>query len=564
MARQDERPAIVLASRDERTLHLVGTELDRRYGRDYAIVRCRPESAHDLLTHLRDDGTQVALVIGATEDDDGIDVLGAVRELHPAAVRIVVVTWGRFDTAERVFDALGAGRIDHYCVRPEHPRDEEFHRLVTESLEDWSLAVGGGFEAVRIIGDPSAAISHTMRDLFTRNHIPIGFHDAHTERGRELLEAAGLVNPALPVVILRYKPEPTVLVAPTFPQIAEAFGLTSPLPADARFDVTVIGAGPAGLAAAVYAASEGLRVLIIERQAVGGQAGTSSRIRNYPGFPQGVTGNRLAFSAFNQAWSFGATFHFMRGARGLRVDGADRVVDLTDGTSVRSSAVVIASGVEYRRLGVPALEELLGRGVFYGASVTEAPAMRGRRVVVVGGGNSAGQAAVHLARFATHVSVLVRGQVAASMSDYLVRELAALATVDLREGVEVTGGGGDGRLEHVLVRDRATGALSREEADGLFALIGSEPMTGWLDGSVARDAQGFVLTGADVPGGSITGPDGTARPPMMLETSVAGVFAVGDVRYGSVKRVASAVGAGAISIQLLHGYLEDLRAVDPH
>lgn len=563
MTGQDQRPAIVLASRDERTTQLVGAELDGRYGRDYLVVRCEPGRAQDVLTRMRDDGAEVALVLVTTADPDGIESLAAIRRLYPTAVRMLVVTWGEFDSAARVFEALGSGRIDHYCVRPEHPRDEEFHRLVTESLEDWSLVHGGGFEAVRIIGDPTAPSTRMLRDTFTRNHIPLGVYDAASERGRAMLDGLGLADPVLPVVVLRYKPDPTVLIAPTYLQIAEAFGLTAALPPEARFDVTVIGAGPAGLSAAVYAASEGLSTLVVERQAVGGQAGTSSLIRNYPGFPQGVTGNRLAFSSFNQAWSFGATFQFMRGATGLRTDGADRVVDLSDGTAVRSSAVIIASGVDYRRLGVPALEALHGRGVFYGAAVTEAPGMRGRRAFVVGGGNSAGQAAVNLAKFATEVTVLVRGRIASTMSDYLIRALAALSNVEVLQGVEVTGGGGELELDHLVLRDRATGAERRVAADGLFALIGSQPKTDWLAGAVERDRWGFVLTGPDVPGGEVTGPDGVARPPLLLETSLAGVLAIGDVRQGSVKRVATGVGEGAISVQLLHSYLDSLRVPAP-
>jgi thioredoxin reductase (NADPH) len=349
-------------------------------------------------------------------------------------------------------------------------------------------------------------------------------------------------------------------VNPTDIEIADAFGLMSPPSADTLYDVVVIGAGPAGLAAAVYAASEGLSTLVVERQAVGGQAGTSSLIRNYPGFSRGVSGAHLAYRSFQQAWAFGTEFVFMREVVGLRADGPERIVSLSDGSSVRGRAVIIATGVDYRRLDVAELEAMIGRGVYYGAAVTEASAMTGRPVVVVGGGNSAGQAALHLSRYAKRVTLLVRAAgLAASMSEYLIEQLRSTRNVDIRYRGAVVGGTAlEDCLAGVEVRDLDRGTTDVIPASGLFVLIGSNPHTGWLDGIVQRDDAGYVATGRDVDRSSTEVPD---RTPLPLETSVPGVFAIGDTRRGSVKRVATAVGDGASVVQQLHGYLSEVPSI---
>jgi len=321
----------------------------------------------------------------------------------------------------------------------------------------------------------------------------------------------------------------------------------------------VIGAGPAGLAAAVYGASEGLSTVVLEPEAIGGQAGTSSLIRNYLGFPSGVSGGDLAVRAYNQAFSFGAEYVYGNPARGLRPEGAQLVVTMADGSEARSRAVVIATGMAYRRLGIPALDELTGAGVFYGAAASEARAMKGRHVFVVGGANSAGQAALHLARYAAQVTVLVRGRsLANSMSDYLIREIESAPNVTVRCRVAVTGGAGQGRLERLTLTDLESGAAETVAAGALFVLIGAEPHTQWLPGAVRRDPSGFLLTGTDLlQDGRVPEPWPLRRQPMLLESSLPGVFAAGDVRHGSVKRVASAVGEGSIAIHLVHRYLHD-------
>jgi thioredoxin reductase (NADPH) len=547
------RPAIVVVSRDPQTLAVLSEEIDKRYGEDYLVTtRESADLALEVLTDLRDHGTAVALIVVAwiSRDDNADSFLARAHMLHPAAKRVVVLKFGNFERTPEVFEALGAGTFDHYVLRPEHRRDEEFHAALTEALEGWAIDQGAGFEAVRVIGDPSSARSHELRDILARNHIPAGFHDAGSAEGHRQLSELGLVSPPLPVVLLRYTPEPTVLTNPSNPEFIDAFGMNTSFPEAARFDVTIIGAGPGGLAAAVYAASEGLQTLVVEKQAVGGQAGTTSLIRNYPGFARGISGNKLAFNCFHQAWSFGAAFRIMRSATALRADGADRIVELSDGTSVRSSCVVLAAGAHYQQLDVPVLDELVGRGVFYGAAVSEAPAMAGARVFVVGGGNSAGQAAMHLAKYASEVTILLRSRtLAASMSDYLVREIDAAANVTVRYGVELVGAAGTDHLNHLLVRELHKDAEAMLPADAVFVFIGSRPATDWLAGAVIRDQWGFICTDDTL------APEHRTSPALPLQTSMPGVFAVGDVRGGSVKRVASAVGEGAAVARSIHRYL---------
>jgi thioredoxin reductase len=555
----DDRPNILIVSREELCIRILDEEIGKRYSADYRIhLFGDPEQALEELIALREDDAPVALILSGYGpiDPQGLDFLTKARPVHPTSKRVAVVRWGDFDTTKPIFDAVTLGHIDHWVMRPEHQRDEEFHRSITEFLEDWSAGRGAAFEAVRIIGDRWTPRGHELADTFSRNHIPIGFYDAGARQGQEMLESLGLESPSLPVVVLRFAQPPTVMEDPTDIEIADAFGIMKPLPQDAHFDATVIGTGPAGLAAAVSAASEGYKTLVLERLALGGQAGMSSMIRNYPGFPKGVSGHKLAFNMFLQAWSFGVTFHWMREATGLRADGSEKIIELSDGTSVRSRSVIIASGASYRLLNVPALDELQGRGVFYSAGTSEASAMKGRHVFVVGGGNSAGQAARHLSQFAAQVTLLVRGEaLSASMSDYLIKEIHSSPNIDVRHNSEVVGGGGDGFLDHIVVRDRTSGEEAALEAGALFVLIGSEPRTQWLANAVARDPWGSILTGSDITSQQEFRWD-LERAPLILETSMPGVFAAGDVRRGSVKRVASAAGAGAAAIQILHEYFE--------
>ena len=407
----------------------------------------------------------------------GTELLARVRQLHPAARRVLLITWGDQASSEPIQRAIVLGDIDAYVVKPGTPPDEHFHRFVTEQLDEWGRSNLPGLEVVRVVGEEWAARSHELRELLGRNGIPFGFYPAGSPAGQRLLEEAGAAGKALPAVVLF---DGRILADPSNAEVGEAIGVQTK-PAGGCYDVTVIGAGPAGLAAAVYGASEGLSTVVLEPEAIGGQAGTSSLIRNYLGFPTGVSGGDLAVRAYTQAWNFGAEYVYGNPATGLRPEGSELVVTMADGSEVRSRAVVIATGMAYRRLGIPALDALTGAGVFYGAAASEARAMKGSEVFVVGGANSAGQAAVHLARYAAQVTMLVRGRsLADSMSEYLIREIESAPNIAVRSRVAVTGGAGQSRLENLTLTDLESGAAETVAAIALFVLIGAEPRTQWL------------------------------------------------------------------------------------
>ena len=544
------KPVILLVDDEDASLRALAGELCSRYGTHYRVVRCAsPGEALGRLRELRAGGAGVALILadqwmpGMT----GTEFLARVKELHPTARRGVLISWGDRSADGPILNAMALGQLEFFVAKLARSPDEQFHRVVTESLEEWWRERGGRFEAVTVIGDDRSARIHEIRDVLSRNSIPFGFHRSDSEEGRVVLERLGVDESRGPVVTLF---NDLVLVDPSNAEVAEALGVDVRA-AGQTFDVVIVGAGPAGLAAAVYGSSEGLRTALLEREAFGGQAGTSSRIRNYLGFPRGVSGVELASRAYEQAWIFGTHFIYGNPATSLTSDGDLRVIGLEDGSVVRSRAVVIATGVSYRRLGIPGLESLVGRGVFYGASTVEAPAVAARKAFVVGGGNSAGQAALHLSTYAQQVVILVRSRsLAASMSDYLIREIAAAPNISVRYDTEVVGGGGEGRLEYLELRDKKSGQRESLPADRLFVLIGAEPLTQWLPDDVARDQWGFILTGPDT-----VARETTTRAPSLLETSMPGVFAVGDVRRGTVKRVASAVGEGSIAIRFIHEFL---------
>jgi thioredoxin reductase len=557
--------AIVIVCREPGVREILHRELSKRYGADYQIVVCgRPAELEPWIRDLREVGLPVALVIGevGAQDPDGIEVLAKGRRIDPTALLVAAVRWGDWESMRSIFDAVTLGKIDHWVIRPVQDPAEEFHRSITEFLMEWSSQRGGGFEAAQVIGERWSMRSQELRDLFSRHRVPVGFYDATSEHVRQILLELGLESPELPVVVLRFGTERPALVNPSNLEIADAFGLMRPISGNEVFDVTIVGAGPAGLAAAVYASSEGLRTVVVEHEAIGGQAGTSSMIRNYPGFSQGISGARLAQETWQQAWTFGTTFVYMRRAESLsRSDGHYRL-RLSDSGVLTTRTVIIATGATYRRLGIPHLERLQGRGVFYGAAVSEAPAMRGRNVFVAGAGNSAGQTALHMAKWASRVTILVRAQsLADSMSDYLIRQIGATQNVDVCYRVQVADGTGTGTggLESLVLEDTTSGGWRSVPADALFVLIGSQPRTQWLGEAVARDQLGFIRTGPDL-SADTEGFWPPGRQPLPLETSLPGVFAAGDVRRGSVKRVASAAGEGAATIPLVHRHLHSTAA----
>jgi thioredoxin reductase (NADPH) len=558
------RPALLVVYGDPDMLAALEGDLGRRFGADYQIITAAtPAAGLDTLGRLRQAGEQVALLLadqwlaGMT----GVEFLSQAHQLHPAAKRVLFITYGDAVAGTAGLQAMALGQLDHYLNAPWGPPELQLYPTVGKALSQWARSTssfGPRPELVRIVGPRWSPRSHQLRDLMARNSITHGFYDADSDDGRRLLAQAGVEASGSPVMLLF---DGQVLVDPPNDRLARALGVQTQPTLD-RYDVAVVGAGPAGLAAATYAASEGLRTLLLEREAVGGQAGTTSLIRNYLGFPRGISGAELAARATEQAVVFGAELVYAQPATGLQPAGTDRVLTLADGGRAVSRTVVVATGVSYRRLPVPGLDELLGAGVFYGAAVTEAKAMRGQRVAVVGGANSAGQAAVHLARHAERVTLLVRGRsLAEGMSSYLVEELRRAGNITVRLRTEVTEVHGAGRLEAITVRDGTTGATETLPAAALFILIGAEPHTDWLAAALPRDERGFLLTGRDLArDGKLPADWPLDRPPLLLETGLPGAFAAGDVRHGSVKRVASAVGEGAIAIQLVHEYLREPEA----
>jgi thioredoxin reductase (NADPH) len=543
----DPRPAIVVVDDDPQSRERLERSLSGRYGRDYRVVaEGSTTTAFELLRSLRDAGEAVALIIADQwmAEDTGSAFLARTREIHPTAQRLLVAHWADFSANKAIVQASVLGEIDSFTNHPLIEADEQFHATVTEVLARWARENGRWGEAIKVVGERWDQHTQVLRDAFARWGLPFGFHDATSPDGRGLLKQAEVDGP-LPVVILA---SGRVLARPFPSDVAGALGATT-TPIEGVLDVVVLGAGPAGLAAAVYAASEGLRVLVVEPLNLGGQASSSPMLRNYLGFPGGVSGADLAARAYQQAWTFGADFLIGRTAAAIRAEGAERIVSLDDGSEARGRAIIIATGVSYRRMGIDSVERLAGRGVFYGSGAGEARALAGEPVFIVGGANSAGEAAIHLARHADRVTVLVRGaSIADMMSDYLVRELEAIGNIEIRSSTEVVEAVGDQRLRGLLLRNNATGATEEIPATAVFILIGAAPKTDWLPPEIARDERGFVLTGDDRPG---TGSDVWG-----LATTMSGVFAVGDARHGSVKRIAAAVGEGSTAIRQVHEYRE--------
>jgi thioredoxin reductase (NADPH) len=547
-------PVILAVDRSASDLAGIERELLDRYGRHYAIVCVGSAGeATRRLEELADEGEAVAVVLAGQELDGttGAALLGDIRRLHPHAKRALLVGWGDWGlraTGDAVLEAIEHGKIDHYVVRPIAPPDELFHQAISTFLLEWAEELRTAPYAIHVVGDEWSGRAGALRDVLERCAFPHAFCLADSDEGRRLLEGT---EPGieLPVVIL---PDGTKLVNPSDLELTRATG-SSVEPEDSEIDLLIVGAGPAGLSAAVYGASEGFRTLVVDTHGIGGQARSSSLIRNYLGFPRGISGAALARQAYEQAWVFGARFVFMQEVTELRREGERIAASLSEGAAVAARAVVLATGATYRRLGVPELESLAGAGVFYGGAGSDAHRLSGRDVYVLGGANSAGQAALHLARYARRVTLVARAaSLEAGMSHYLVRQLSATRNVDVRVGTEIVGGGGAGWLSELVLRDVVTGAEETVPADELYLSIGARPHTDWLPREITRDDEGFLLTGTDIPAGAWP----RERDPLPLETSMPNVLAVGDARHGSVKRVASAVGAGSIAIRLVHHLLD--------
>ena len=553
-------PVLFIVDADPQARVVAESALARRFGPDYRVLAAgTPQDALTALQRLADQGGEVALVAADLRlpGMDGVELLERAHALHPRSWRVLLVAMDRYHTRVPFTElatlqrATALGRIDFSVVKGWVTPEEWLYPQIQEALTAWTIAHRPGHVVYRIVGEQWTPRSHELRDLLTRNSVPFEFCAADSEAGQQLIKDLAIDVRRLPAVIHH---DGSVQHDPSFADVAAAHGIET-RPSPEVYDLAIVGAGPAGLAAAVFGASEGLRTVVLEPQAIGGQAGTSSMIRNYLGFPRGISGGGLAHRAWEQAVLFGAQFVFMQEVMGLSSRGDDRVIALGDGSQAAARAVIIAAGVAYRRLGIPALDRLIGAGVFYGAAGVEAPAMAGEHVYVVGGANSAGQAALHLAKFAAAVTLLVRGEsLAASMSDYLITQLKATPNIEVRLRTRVADGHGQARLEALTVEDVRTGQRGQVPTAAVFVMIGAEPRTQWLRDLIKLDNRGFILTGRDVPPGAWPLP----RPPLPFETNLPGVFAAGDVRYGSVKRVAGAVGEGSVAVGSVQQYLTEL------
>jgi thioredoxin reductase (NADPH) len=545
------RPILLAVDDDVSVLEAVVQDLRRHYGATYRVMRAASgQAALDTLAQLKARQEPVALLVSDQRMPGmtGVDFLERARALYPEALRVLLTAYADTEAAIR---AINSARIHYYLTKPWDPPEEKLYPVLSDLLEDWQAGYQPPFEGLRVIGHRWSLQDHKVRSFLSRNHVPYRWFDiAGNEEALKLLTERQLDPEKLPVVLFA---DGSSLVDPEPEELAARVGLSTQATQE-FYDMVIVGAGPAGLAAAVYGASEGLRTLVIEPEAPGGQAGSTSKIENYLGFPSGITGADLGRRAHIQASRFGAEFLTQR-ATGLRIDGQYRFVQLADGREVSSHVVLLAPGVQYRKLEIPGAERLTGRGIYYGAALVEAVSCKDEEVYVVGGANSAGQAALHFAKYASKVTMLVRGEgLSATMSKYLIDEIERTSNIVLEPRTQVLEAVGEERLE--ALRLSGPRGEYRVPATSLFVFIGAAPGTGWLPPCILRDDKGFLLAGPDL---HTEGKPHEAwrepREPFLLESSVPGVFVAGDARHGSVKRVASAVGEGSIAVQFAHQYL---------
>jgi thioredoxin reductase (NADPH) len=550
----DRKPILLTVDDDPGVSRAVARDLRRQYGEDYRVVRTESgPQALDTLKELKLRGDPVAVLLAdhRMPEMSGLEFLEEAMDLFPHARRALLTAYADTDAA---IEAINVVDLDHYLLKPWDPPEEKLYPVVDSLIEMWRSSDEQPAALIRVVGHRWSARSFEVRDFLARNSVPYRWLSSEEREGHKVLEAAGVEPAAIPLVVT---PDGDFLVNPSMTELAARVGLST-TPTTDFYDVVIVGGGPAGLGAAVYAASEGLRTVLVERRATGGQAGQSSRIDNYLGFPDGVTGAQLTDRARRQAQKFGAEILTTRDVVGLDVRASSRAVRFADEGQVVAHSVLLATGISYRKLDVPGAEALTGRGVFYGSAATEGPACAGEDIYIVGAANSAGQAAVFLSQHAERVTLLVRGDsLERSMSYYLARQVDEIPNIEVRLSTEVIGVGGEDHLEQLTLCETRAGEPETVRAGYLFVFIGAEPRTEWLEGVLGRDARGFVLTGPDLvlDGQRPRGWD-LDRDPYHLEASVPGVFAAGDVRANSTKRVASAVGEGAMAIQLLHTYLE--------
>jgi thioredoxin reductase (NADPH) len=548
------RPVILTVDDDPGVSRAVARDLRRKYGEGHRIVRAESGAvALDALRQMKLRGEPVAVLLAdyRMPEMNGIEFLEQAMDIYPGARRALLTAYA--DTGAAI-DAINVVDLDYYLLKPWDPPEEKLYPVVDSLLDVWRATDHRPVPELKVVGHRWSARSSEVREFLARNQVSYRWYPADEPEGKRLLDAAEADGMALPVVITA---DGEALVEPSDSDLAARVGLAT-TPSAEFYDLVVIGGGPAGLGAAVYGASEGLRTVLVERTATGGQAGQSSRIENYLGFPDGVSGAQLTDRARRQAMKFGAELLTTREVTGLEVHGPARTVRFSDGSAIDAHAVILATGVAYRRLAAPGISDLTGRGVFYGSALTEATSCAGQDVYIVGGANSAGQAAVYLARGASSVTICVRGpSLRKSMSHYLIEQIERVPAIRVRACTEIAEAHGDGHLERLTLRHSDTGGTEVVDAQWLFVFIGAAPLTGWLDGVVHRDERGFVLAGPDLAaaGEQLAGWP-LDRAPYHLETSVPGIFTAGDVRAESAKRVASAVGEGAMAVMLVHRYLE--------
>jgi thioredoxin reductase (NADPH) len=562
------KPVLLTVDDDPEVLQAVARDLRREYGDRFRIIRADSGAAAlDALKKikLRNEIVALFLVDQRMPQMSGVEFIEQAIMLFPEAKRVLLTAYADTNAAIR---AINTANIDYYLMKPWEPPEERLYPVINDLLDDWQANLRLPFEGIRVIGDRWNPHCHQVKDFLARNQVPYQWMDIEQgEEARRLVSYADCPNRKLPLVLF---PDGSQIIQPTNVQVAEKIGLQT-IAQKPFYDLIIVGGGPAGLAAAVYGASEGLHTMMLEREAPGGQAGTSSRIENYLGFPVGLSGSDLARRAVTQARRFGVEILTPQEATGIRTQDQYRIITLSDGKEISCHALIFALGVSWRRLDVPGLEKLTGAGVYYGAAQTEALACTDEDVYIVGGANSAGQAAMYFSKYARQVTMLVRGDsLTKSMSQYLIDQIEATGNIRVQTHSSVIEAIGETSLEALVIKNSVTGETQTVPANSLFIFIGAVPNTDWLDGIVERDERGFILTGPNLERVSGTQaarnrqdenrPRGWTldRDPFLLETNVPGIFAVGDVRSGSVKRVASGVGEGSICVQFVHQYLSNV------
>ena len=549
-----DKPVILTIDDDPAVLQTISRDLRKRYGERFRIVRADSgATALEATQQLKLRGNTVALFLADQRMPgmSGVEFLNQASDIFPTAKRALLTAYADTNAA---IDAINTAQLDYYLLKPWDPPEEKLYPILDDLIQDWQATFKPIFQGVKVISDRWSPNSHSLRDFLSRNQVPYRWLDIESnQEAQQLVTYAGEKdNPCLPLVLL---PSGEKLVKPSTADLAQQVGMQTEA-ANPFYDLVIVGGGPAGLAAAVYAASEGLRAVMIEREAPGGQAGTSSRIENYLGFPVGLSGGDLARRAVTQAKRFGVEILTPQEATGIRLEDNYRIVTLSDGSEISCHAVILAMGVAWRRLTVPGVNQFTGAGVYYGAAQTEAAACKGEDVYVVGGANSAGQAAMYFSKYARQVRMLVRGEsLTKSMSQYLIDQIAETDNIEVMPFHSVVEAKGGDRLEEILVKDSQTGEVKTFKTNSLFIFIGAKPSTDWLDQTVQRDERGFIYSGSDIPNGT---PWPLDRDRFLLETNVPGIFAVGDVRHGSIKRVASGVGEGSICVQFVHQHLANV------